>query len=139
MSGIYGYQSTQSQLINNQGRVFNKLMEVSNSRGKEEVGIACADDKNQLAVIRSSLQVRRLLKSDQYQQFLKHIGSSPVYTAIGCSNLEIQNENIVGMTQPAIANNKKSFGVHSGTITNLNHILGLVSLPKQDTVSDAKV
>lgn len=140
MCGILGFYNFSERTLNSNIEVVKILMEESYSRGKEASGLAVRDYENNLHIIKSDLDGRKLSKTPEYEKLMDSIGEKHVRTAIGHSRIAthglqlFQNNN-----QPVLSEDHRIVAIHNGIVTNADDLwqsAGKESLaPELDTIS----
>jgi glutamine---fructose-6-phosphate transaminase (isomerizing) len=140
MCGILGFYNFSERTLNSNIEVVKILMEESYSRGKEASGLAVRDYENNLHIIKSDLDGRKLSKTPEYKKLIDSIGEKHVRTAVGHSRIAthglqlFQNNN-----QPVLSEDHRIVAIHNGIVTNADDLwqsAGKESLaPELDTIS----
>lgn len=124
MCGIFGLSITKQAKTEAKTvrQMFDKLVVLSESRGKEASGVAVKNDQR-IDVFKSKLTGKKLLQDKTYQKILDSgsISSKDTYTVIGHSRLAthgtyLQHAN----NQPVIT--RQLVGVHNGICVNAEQL-----------------
>ncbi|MDY0141510.1 MAG: hypothetical protein RBR97_06425 [Bacteroidales bacterium] len=139
MCGILGFYNFSDTSLNSNIDIVNILMKESYSRGKEESGLAIADHHNNLHIIKSNLDSKKLFKTPEFKKMISFLGEKNVQSAIGYSNianhdLQLNQSN----KQAVIIVDNRMMLVHNGIITNAAKLWKTCNkkseLPKLDTI-----
>lgn len=137
MCGIFGYYNFKKKSFSKNDKLLEKLMIESFSRGREASGVAALSD-GKLSYIKSDLNGRNLLKSEEYNIFKTKVRNEKITTAIGHSRLATHGSQLYRENnQPVISKNEQYVLIHNGIITNKDAIWKKINstevVPELDT------
>lgn len=139
MCGIFGYYNLKPESFKTKERHFHLLLKESFSRGKEASG-AMVLSLNEIAIIKSDLDGRTLLKTPEYLDLVASLSGKSIIASLGHSRLATNGSQLEPRNnQPVFSPNDQFAGVHNGIIVNADELWRKANrtdhLPELDTIA----